>query len=102
MKDRAPEDIIREEQEAQGQQTVREQLAVALEAKGCDLERSDQPPCIDERPAKTRWCETCLALDRHRAEPECSEARGTECPSYQDGYADGLEAQREPAGRGTA
>ena len=41
-------------------------LLAALEGHGCEIERNDCPPCIDERPAKAHWCDTCLAIDEAR------------------------------------
>ncbi|GAF85900.1 unnamed protein product [marine sediment metagenome] len=126
----APEDIIRSEQESacicsstaepdtgcpihtQAKHTVRERLVEALETTGvCDAvyEYHKEPP--RERHARNR-CRRCLALDCARAEPEepCTtacdmptEAHCTDqCPCWQAGYEAGCEAQREPAGRGTA
>jgi hypothetical protein len=80
-------------------QTVREQLAEALERL---LEAVDQEILFypdDYSPKHAR-----AALDRHRAaqarpdrESTCPDC-GTECPCYQEG----LEAQRERVGGGTA
>ena len=42
-------------------------LLAALEKYGCEFSTSDKPPCIDERPAKEHWCDTCLAIDEARA-----------------------------------
>lgn len=108
----APEDILRSEQEARGQPTVREQLVDALgersrafheaEVKmGCytanSFEDCDTTGCVDAR----------LALDRARAEPEehCGHD-GPDCPTWQaghdEGHSEGLEAQRERVGGGAA
>lgn len=82
---------------------VRDDLAVALEMMtaaispnvyrkaAADLGRMEQ--------AETAFKYTRAALDRHRREPERPNDYDV---GYEDGYQAGAEAQREPAGRGTA
>ncbi len=92
------------------EKTVREQMAAALDLQlvtagayvGLVGELLESPDLTETR-AAIRAAEA--ALDRHRAEPEhkCSlRDCGFGCPCYQEGRDEGLEAQREPAGRGTA
>ena len=77
-------------------QTVREQLAEALERL---LNEADVPEahadCLstESGPCNCVFARGREALDRHRAESE---------GDYHDGYQDGLEAQRERVGGGTA
>ena len=105
--------------------TVREQLVEALEWL------VEHAPVACAKPVCGRCvlleAKAATALDRARAEPECADREstcpdcGTDCPCYQDGaneghssgcnddsctcwaagHQEGLEAPREPAGRGT-
>ena len=87
------------------EQTVREQLAEALEASMA--KSGHHPNCCVSIPHRNYGCsarcqQARRALARHRAEPpadfEPCKCDGPECPGYQEG----LEAQRERVGGGTA